>query len=54
MIIKEDEIEDCPLNIEREVVEEEKEEDEDQDEVKDNEENFKKPSEMDGQSLRGD
>nr|CAD2168545.1 unnamed protein product [Meloidogyne enterolobii] len=52
MIIKEDEIEDCPLNIEREVVEEEKEEDEDQDEVKDNEENFKKPSEMDGQSLR--
>uniref|UniRef100_A0A914NA03 C2H2-type domain-containing protein n=1 Tax=Meloidogyne incognita TaxID=6306 RepID=A0A914NA03_MELIC len=52
MIIKEDEIGDCPLNIEREVVEEEKEEDEDQDEVKDNEENFKKPSEMDGQSLR--
>uniref|UniRef100_A0A914N907 C2H2-type domain-containing protein n=1 Tax=Meloidogyne incognita TaxID=6306 RepID=A0A914N907_MELIC len=53
MIIKEDEH--CPLDIcqiEREVVEEEKEEEEDQDEVKDNEENFKKPSEMDGQSLR--
>ncbi|CAK5062364.1 unnamed protein product [Meloidogyne enterolobii] len=44
MIIKDGEIE---INIEREVVEEKEE-----DQVKEYEENFKKPSEMDGQSLR--